>query len=145
MDPLTTVIDLALALPVNVVVPEILVPSETCVMLNCAHPSGGPKRATHGPSPGIWLFCAQHGMAQNMARRRARMCEECGLHIPVFAIEGATRGTHCAACRTEGMVDVVSRMCYCGLHRPTYRVVGSVRATHCVTCRLPGMINILVA
>ncbi len=39
----------------------------------------------------------------------------CGNHQPSFGMAGE-RATHCAACRTDEMVDVIHQMCFCGNH-----------------------------
>jgi hypothetical protein len=66
---------------------------------------------------------------------------KCGRARPVFGLNGETP-SHCASCKTNGMVDVVNRKCFCKRAQPRFGVEGQ-RPTRCAACKIDGMVNLV--
>ena len=61
-------------------------------------------------------------------KKLVRLCK-CG-NIPTYNEEGKTPAICCAKCKTETMVNVVSRKCKCG-NIPLYNEEGETRPVCC--------------
>jgi hypothetical protein len=64
--------------------------------------------------------------------------------IPVYNIEGETKGLYCVTHKLEGMVNVKDKSCIypnCKT-RPNYNIEKETKALYCATHKLEGMINI---
>ncbi len=61
---------------------------------------------------------------------------------PNFNVLGKTKGLCCKVCKTDGMIDVVSKRCPCGKH-PSYNIPGETKGVCCFKCKTDGMIDVV--
>jgi hypothetical protein len=57
-------------------------------------------------------------------------------------VPGETVGICCKECKTDEMVDVVSKMCPCG-NRPTFNMPGEKKPICCAECKTGEMIDVM--
>ena len=70
-----------------------------------------------------------------------KKCEGCGKKQAHFGLPGR-KASHCAACKSDGMVDVKSKMCEgCGKKQPHFGLPGR-KASHCTACKSDGMVDV---
>ena len=62
----------------------------------------------------------------------------CGVR-PSFNFPGITPGICCDKCKTEGMVNVISKKCPCGT-KPHYNYPGITPSVCCAVCKTDGMV-----
>ena len=66
----------------------------------------------------------------------------CGNACPVFGLPTDKRATCCSKCKTDKMVNIVTKKCKCGKHIPIYGLPTDKRATCCSKCKTDKMIDI---
>jgi hypothetical protein len=96
------------------------------------------KRATYGPKRLSPQRCKEHCNGLPLVSLRCN----CGKARPTYNLPGETKCVCCAACRTNGMVNVKDKVCRCGKCRPTYNLPGE-RAACCAACRTDDMVDVV--
>lgn len=97
------------------------------------------KKATHGYRYGEGDRCEEHREDRPM---QYRMCT-CGKAQPSFNFPDEISAMYCAACRKDGMVNIISKRCACGATQPTLNYPGEEKPLYCSKCRKDGMVNVL--
>ena len=65
----------------------------------------------------------------------------CSKSRPYFNFEGKA-ASYCGGCKSDGMIDVISRKCICGKSRPLFNFEGKA-ASYCGGCKTDGMIDVI--
>ena len=105
-----------------------------CEYLNCK------RRASYGFFNGKPKRCPTHGRLGNM-KPQYSICR-CRKSHPTYNEPGETRAICCSECKTETMVNVISKKCTCGKRRPTFNEPGETRAICCSECKTETMVNV---
>jgi hypothetical protein len=66
----------------------------------------------------------------------------CGKSQPNFNEPGQKTPICCASCKTESMIDVISKKCKCGKTCPLFNEPGEKKAICCASCKTESMVNI---
>ncbi len=106
-----------------------------CEYLNCK------RRASYGFFNGKPKRCPTHGRLGNM-KPQYSICR-CRKSHPTYNEPGETRAICCSECKTETMVNVISKKCTCGKRRPTFNEPGETRAICCSECKTETMVNVI--
>lgn len=112
----------------------------------CPHPDHKNDKKPIRPSfnfPGEkkGLYCQSHAEPGMVNVNNSVKCTSCKKVQPSFGLSGK-KPTHCAKCKENGMVDLVSNLCeICKRINATYGFPGE-KATHCKKDSLDGMIDV---
>jgi hypothetical protein len=60
-----------------------------------------------------------------------------------FNVPTEIRGIRCLKCKTDDMIDVVSKRCKCGKSQPSFNVPGGKKGVCCKICKTVDMINVM--
>ena len=60
-----------------------------------------------------------------------------------FNVPTEIRGISCLKCKTDDMIDVVSKRCKCGKSQPFFNVPGEKKGVCCKICKTVDMINVM--
>ena len=96
------------------------------------------KRASYGVNRNELLRCKLH--KENM-KLSSLLCH-CGKSQPNFNEPGETKPTRCSSCKTDTMVNVVSKRCKCGKY-PSFNEPGKTTPICCSSCKTDTMINVV--
>merc|ERR1712023_141613 len=72
-------------------------------------------------------------------------CQEGCKKIPIYNVEGKTKGLYCSIHKKEGMINVKRKTCCqegCKT-QPTYNVEGKTKGLYCSIHKKEGMINVI--
>ena len=103
-----------------------------CEYQNCRN------RATYGVRRGCPLRCKEH---RDDMKILSRICE-CGNARPSYNEPGETTAICCSLCKTNSMINIVSKRCKCG-KIPIYNEPGETTAICCSSCKTETMINVI--
>ena len=95
------------------------------------------KRASYGVKRNEPLRCKLH--KENM-KLSSLICQ-CGTTRPYFNEPGKTTPICCYSCKTDTMVNVVSKKCQCGKH-PIFNEPSETKPICCYSCKTDTMINV---
>ena len=62
---------------------------------------------------------------------------------PSFGLIDDKRPSCCYDCKTDNMVNIISKKCKCKKHIPIYGLIGDNKATCCYDCKTSDMIDIV--
>ena len=66
----------------------------------------------------------------------------CGKRV-IYNVPGETKPICCSECKTDGMIDVISKRCPCGSLSPNFNVSGETKGMYCKSCKAIDMINVV--
>jgi hypothetical protein len=89
----------------------VIVKQDSRICQHESHTDKAPRASFNFPDQPRPIFCKTHALEGmvNLSHQN-RMCKGCNKKQPSFGIPGG-KVTHCSACSTEGMVDLVSNLC----------------------------------
>ena len=103
-----------------------------CEFQNCR------KRASYGLKRNCPTRCKSH--KEN--RKLVSLICICGEVRPMFNEPGETTAVCCSACKTETMIDVISKKCQCGKAGPLFNEPDETTAVCCSSCKTDTMVNV---
>jgi len=103
-----------------------------CQFENCRN------RASYALTYGNPDRCKQH---KEDRKPQYSICK-CGKAQPTFNNPGETKAICCSQCKTDAMIDVISKRCKCGKAQPTFNEDGETRAICCAKCKTETMIDV---
>jgi hypothetical protein len=72
------------------------------------------------------------------------ICVECDCKkIPIFNLEGETKGVYCNTHKKDGMIDVKHKRCLDCKKRPNFNLEGETKGIYCADHKKDGMIDVV--
>jgi hypothetical protein len=103
-----------------------------CTVPNCKN------KATYAYRYGEADRCEGH---RDDRKKQYRVCT-CGKAQPSYNLPGETSAAYCVSCKSEDMVNIVSKRCACNSRQPSFNYPDDDTPVCCIQCKAPDMIHV---